>query len=181
MSQTRMLIFLAAAVAIVLAAAMWFWSGNRADSSATESVTETIRLYFPVEQGWVAEESHQVADLPAGGDARAQRVVETLIGGPTGSQFYAPLPAGTVVDGVFVDSDGTCTVELLSDTYPNPPQMGSRQEAEMFASLLRSVSTNVPEVQRMVVLWNGRQPESFGGHLDTTRPVSLDQAWAPNP
>ena len=176
-----MLVLLAAAVAILLAAVMWFWSGSRAASEAEATTTETIDLYFPAEQGWVAAESHQIADLPEAGNERAQRVVEALVSGPTGTEFYAPLPAGTLVDGVFVNPDGTCIVELVSETYANPPQMGSRQEVELFASLLRSLKTNVPEVEQVVVLWNGRQPESFGGHLDTTRPLNLDPAWGTSP
>ncbi len=30
---------------------------------------------------------------------------------------------------------------------------------------------NVPGARSLVVLWNGRQPRTFGGHIDTSRPL----------
>lgn len=171
-----MLLAIAALVAIGLALALWLWSDRRAEQAAIATEEATIQLYFPAEEGWVGEEARQIEDLPQAGDARAERVVAELLAGPTGDGLYPPLPEGTAVDAAFVDGDGTCVVELLSETYFDPPPMGSRQEAELLASLLTSLSANVPGVERLQVLWNGRQPESFGGHFDTTRPLDLGAA-----
>ena len=38
-------------------------------------------------------------------------------------------------------------------------------------SLVNSVVENVPGARSLVVLWNGRQPRSFAGHVDTSRPL----------
>ncbi len=174
-----MLLVIAVIVAVGLAAALWFWGGQRQGSSAAVA-SEEITIFFPSDAGWVAAETREILEVPVADEPRAQRVVEELVAGPTTATLYPLFPTGTAVDAVFIDG-GTCRIELISDTFPQPPQMGSRQETEMFASLVRSVSANVPVVERVVVLWNGRQPESFGGHLDTTRPVGLNQAWAPTP
>ncbi len=171
-----MLLVIGAVVAVGLAAALWLWSGKRAEQEAVATEAATLQLYFPAEQGWVAEESREVSDLPQQDDARATRVVRELLLGPTGTDLYPLLPTGTEVDAVFVEENGTCIVELLSDTYGDPPSMGSRQEAELLASLLTSLSANVEGVERVVILWNGRQPESLGGHFDTTRPLGLEPA-----
>ena len=34
---------------------------------------------------------------------------------------------------------------------------------------------NVPEIESVVLLWNGRQLETFAGHLDTTLPLRSDR------
>lgn len=178
MSQPRMLVAIAVLVTVSLAAALWLWSGKRAEQAAIATEQATIQLYFPAEQGWVREETREIGDLPQAGDARAERVVAELLAGPTTEDLYPLLPEGTTVDAVFVEEDGTCIVELLSEAYSDPPPMGSRQEAELLASLLTSLSANVPDIQRLQILWNGRQPESLGGHFDTTRPIALPSARA---
>ena len=178
MSQSKMLLVIGAVVAVGLAVAMWLWSGKRAEQAEVVTEAATLQLYFPAEQGWVAEETREVTDLPQEDDARATRVVRELMLGPSGTGLYPLLPAGTEVDTVFIDDSGVCVVELLSETFAEPPSMGSRQEAELLASLLTSLAANVGEVERVVILWNGRQPESFGGHFDTTRPLGIEPARA---
>ncbi len=42
----------------------------------------------------------------------------------------------------------------------------------MLYSLVNTVLLNTPEANRLVVLWNGRQPETFAGHIDTARPLA---------
>lgn len=174
MSNTRLLVLIAIAVTLALAAVLWKWSGERAADQQLATEKATIQLYFPAEQGWIGDEPREV-DLPQDDDGRARRVVAELLAGPTLDTHYPLLPAGTQVDAAFVEDDGTCVVELVSEISADPPQMGSRQEAELFASLLTSLSANVESVSKVVVLWNGRQPESFGGHFDTTRPLALKQ------
>lgn len=173
-----MLAVIAVLVAVGLALAMWLWSGRRAERAAIATEAATLQLYFPADEGWVREETRRLDDLPQPDDARAERVVSELLAGPSTGDLYPILPAGTTVDAAFVDEDGTCVIELLSETHREPPPMGSRQEAELLASLLESLSANVPAIERLQILWNGRQPESLGGHLDSTRPLDLRAARA---
>ncbi len=45
---------------------------------------------------------------------------------------------------------------------------------------------NVEGAERLVLLWNGRQPNTFAGHIDTTRPLRvhaelISSSFAPEP
>jgi hypothetical protein len=42
-------------------------------------------------------------------------------------------------------------------------------------SLVDTVLLNVPEIEAMVLLWNGRQPQAFAGHVDTSLPLRADR------
>jgi hypothetical protein len=36
------------------------------------------------------------------------------------------------------------------------------------------VALNIPEARRVILLWNGVQPQTLCGHLDLTRPLLPD-------
>jgi hypothetical protein len=72
---------------------------------------------------------------------------------------------------VHVDDGGTAYVDLRSTEHPSPPFAGTTAEMLALYSLVNSVVTNVEGARALVVLWNGRQPRTFGGHIDTTRPL----------
>jgi hypothetical protein len=40
---------------------------------------------------------------------------------------------------------------------------------------VNSLALNVPQVVRVVLLWNGTQRVTFSGHLDTSRPLVADR------
>ena len=42
-------------------------------------------------------------------------------------------------------------------------------------SLVDTVVANVPQIQRVALLWNGTQRETFSGHLDTSQPLVPDR------
>ena len=58
--------------------------------------------------------------------------------------------------------------------HATPPSAGSQSEMTSIYSLIDSVALNLDGAKSVVLLWNGSQLESFGGHLDTSRPLAPD-------
>jgi hypothetical protein len=98
-------------------------------------------------------------------------VVEALLEGPRTERAFRPFPEGVTRGEVHVTADGVAYVDLISSGNPTPPFEGSTVELLTLYSLVNSVVENVPGARAVVVLWNGRQPRTFGGHIDTTRPL----------
>lgn len=141
--------------------------------SVEEVETVPFDLYFPGEDGRLYAEPRELAptDDPA---QTVTRLVEELLGGPAVDGLRAPLPAGVAVARAFVGDDATVILDLVSPDAGAPPGVGSEAEMLMVYSVVNTVLLNVEEAERLVLLWNGRQPTTFAGHLDTARPLVPD-------
>jgi hypothetical protein len=159
-------------------------------------LTEAV-LYFAGSDGRLYAESRE---LPVGTPAeRARLLVAGLLSGPEGgasSGLRAPLPAGSHIEQVYLL--GTTAVLDLRPPAPraaNPDETppagpptpaearlrrlsyGSMQELLAVYSLVNTVVLGVEGIDSVQLLWDGRQPETFAGHVDTTRPLSADPSY----
>jgi hypothetical protein len=86
-----------------------------------------------------------------------------------------PFPPEVKLGGVELSADGTAFIDLRWPNHDDPPESGSTEEIQRVYSLVDSVALNVPQVTRVVLLWNGTQRITFSGHLDTSRPLLPDR------
>lgn len=154
-----------------------------ADSAESDSVAVTgdqglglpVDLYFPTADGRLAAETRE---LPPANEPveRIEALVESLLGGPQSTEagLVRPLPEDVVLEGVYLGPGGVAFLDLRTPEPRDPPAVGSREEMQIVFSLVNSVALNVAEARRVVLLWNGRQPATFAGHLDTSRPLAPD-------
>lgn len=95
---------------------------------------------------------------------------------PNASGLVRPLPPEVKLGDVQLSADGTAFVDLRWPGHDDPPESGSTAEIQRVYSLVDSVALNVPQVNRVVLLWNGTQRITFSGHLDTSRPLVADRS-----
>lgn len=131
----------------------------------------TVELYFPAGDSLLHPESRELPDPGGSIEARATALVAAVLEGPRRDGLVAPLPDGTELVGIFVGSNGVVYVDLRSSAEGETPPAGSRRELLSLYSLVDSVLLNLPDADRMALLRDGRQPLTFAGHLDTTRPL----------
>jgi hypothetical protein len=86
-----------------------------------------------------------------------------------------PFPPEVKLGSVELSADGTAFVDLRWPDREDPPESGSTEEIQRVYSLVDSLALNVPQVNRVVLLWNGTQRITFSGHLDTSRPLLPDR------
>jgi len=129
-----------------------------------------VDLFFPSDDGLLYPEPRE---LPPAGDTKTAvtQVVEALLLGPEDPALYPLLPAGITIGRVHVMDDSTVYLDLESSDGSPPPPSGSLDELVTVYGLVNSIVLNVEAAERVVLLWNGRQPNTFAGHVDTTRPL----------
>jgi hypothetical protein len=142
--------------------------------------TREVVLYFPSKVDDLAPEIRTVEDVE-GVQRQVEALMSALLEGPEGEDLLAPLAEEVGLGGVYLGSLGVVYVDLRSE-QPHPPATGSRLERLIVGSLVESVLANLPELDGVVLLWNGVQPDSFAGHLDTSIPLRGGQfPIAPSP
>ena len=184
MSRRAVLFAIAgAALVILLAAALW-WSGRRRPQATGDEIFETeeialpeetvaVELYFPG-QGNRLHGEERLLPATASVEERVRRLAEEVLRGPTGGGLSAPLPAGVSVAGVHVDADAVALLDLTPAEGGERLAWGSRKELLAVYSLVDSILLNVPEVERVALLWSSQQRPTFAGHVDTTRPLGAN-------
>lgn len=164
---------LAAVVALV-------WLGAREEGAAGpgDEAGETaagrpaaFELFFPGEGGELVAEERELA-VTADPEVRARAVVLALLDGPRQPSLFRPFPEGTVLLDLYLDAGGTAYVDLGQEGTENPPASGSLEEMMRVYSVVDSLAYNLQEVERVALLWNGVQRETFAGHLDTSVPLA---------
>lgn len=176
------------ALALLVVGAVWWWPRGpqedletdpgedpQAEQAATPEVAmAAFDLYFPGRDGRLHAERHEVPrhEEPA---AQIAALLEQLLAGPQDQALVAPLGAGVSVRAVYLVGDGRVVVDLAAAEDAAPLAAGSSQERAMVYSLVDTVLLNTPDAGSLVLLWNGQQPVTFAGHLDTSRPLYADR------
>ncbi|MDA8017220.1 MAG: GerMN domain-containing protein [Thermoanaerobaculia bacterium] len=169
---------------------------SHAPDETAEVPLRDAELYFVGSDGRLYTENRELPDgTPA---ERAHSLVDALLTGPRGgasSELRSPLPAGTRIEAVYLLG----TTALLDLRPPEPESdpdeakpvgpptpaearlrklsFGAKQELLTVYSLVNTVVLGVEGVDTVQLLWDGRQPETFAGHVDTTRPLAADPSY----
>jgi spore germination protein GerM len=127
-----------------------------------------FNLYFPTTDGTLraVRRTLEVTQEPA---QRAHAVLQALLAGPREDGLLPVFEQDTEIASTLLTPSGVLYVDLRSPGNPAPPSLGSRDELLTVYSLVNTAVLNVPETRRVVLLWNGTQLESLGGHVDTAR------------
>lgn len=134
------------------------------------------QLYFPGADERLHAETRELAPRPEPTENVTQ-LVEALLAGPSDEGLWPPLPEGVTLGRAYLVADMeeavddvTVVLDLVTADGVRP-STGSMNELLMLYSLVNTVLLNVEEADRVVLLWNGRQSNTFAGHVDTTRPL----------
>lgn len=174
-------VMIGALVVAVLAWATWRLSAPERPAPVLAVLPDTAsaglraaRLFFASAAGdSLVSESHDLTEAGTLHD-RVAALIDELDRGPRGAAV-ATLPAGTTLLHVYLDDRGLMTLDL-SRAFVTGFHGGSSSEYLTVASLVRTVSANVPEVRRMQIVCGGQPIATLGGHLPLDRPLDV-QDW----
>lgn len=123
-----------------------------------------VTLYFSSsEDSYLHSEKRQIFDTESVTDQAKQVVVE-LIKGPK-SNLRPTIPTGTKLRELFIDKYGTGYVDLTSEVVNNL-RGGSETEMLLVYSIVNTLTENFAQMKRIRFLVEGREIETFNGHLD---------------
>lgn len=83
------------------------------------------------------------------------------------------IPKGSSLRAFYVTSRGEAVVDLSREISVNHPG-GSLMESLTVYAIVNAVTANLPGVQRVQLLVDGREVETIAGHIDVRRPLERD-------
>jgi hypothetical protein len=133
----------------------------------------TLTLYFGARDSVALAAERR--DIPARADltGTVSGMLADLAAGPL-TDLVPVIPAGTRVQHVFVDPDGTVYVDFTGEIQSGL-NGGLSHELMLIRSIARSMTVNFTGLTNLQILVDGRIVPSLGGHLDTSRPLALSE------
>jgi hypothetical protein len=148
-------------------------SGQNSQINAAQHADKAImQLYFSnKENSFLIAEERKLS--PANNPTEyGQTIIAALIQGPT-EGLMRTIPAGTILRAFFVTPDGTAYVDLtatLKDAHPG----GIQSEQMTIFSIVNSLILNIPEINAVKILIDGRESMTLAGHIDLRFPFKAN-------
>lgn len=111
------------------------------------------------------------AVLPSQASARAREILEALIAQYVSLPSPHPLGAGSAVNNVFLVSPKLAVVDL-NQAMADEHRSGIMVEDFTLLSLIETLSRNMPQLEQVKILVNGRERETLAGHADLSSTYS---------
>jgi spore germination protein GerM len=96
------------------------------------------------------------------------------------SPHLSAIPAGTTLRAFYVTERGDAFVDLSGDVSSKHPG-GSFTELLTVHAIVNAVTANLPTIQRVQILIDGKEAETLAGHVDLRRPLVRDAALVREP
>lgn len=169
------------AVAIMLAVALgmsvyvWRMRGRVSQTEASayaspvappvSGPTEQVTLYVAYDDSGVLRAQSARIPLPAGRQQRAEELLRALLDLYLGQPSPHPLAAGAEVRNVYLVEPGLAVIDV-NPAFADGHRSGVLVEELTIASLVQTLSANIPGIARIKILVNGNQRETLAGHAD---------------
>lgn len=89
------------------------------------------------------------------------------------SPYVSVIPEGTMLRAFYVTERGDAFVDLSLDVSSRHPG-GSSTELLTVYAIVNAVTANLPTIQRVQILIDGREADTLAGHVDLRRPLQQD-------
>lgn len=139
-----------------------------AAGQAVKNSKSVVHLYFSDKENsfLLAEERMLIhADDPA---EFGRTIIEALIAGPR-EGLMRTIPEAAALRALYVTGDGTAYVDItiaIKDAHPG----GIYSEQMTIFSIVNSLVLNIPEIDAVKILIDGRESMTLAGHVDLRFP-----------
>ena len=101
-----------------------------------------------------------------------KNIVEALIEGPR-TGLMRTIPANTTLKAFYITKDGKAYVDI-SDTIRDAHPGGVKSELFTIYSVVNSLVLNIPEINAVKFLINGKESMTLNGHIDLRFPFKAN-------
>jgi hypothetical protein len=137
------------------------------ETAGGPAATRTVTLFFIADgDDLLHKELREIAAGPTEAD-EAERALTALVQGSE-QGLVSPLPPQTRVRQVFIARDGVATVDFSRDVAEGFPYGSSSELAAVYA-VVNTLVYNFKPVKKVVLLVEGAERETLGGHVDLSR------------
>ncbi|MGE3510340.1 MAG: GerMN domain-containing protein [Vicinamibacterales bacterium] len=175
---------LAAALGWVLFVGLPRWVTPRRASSVppVTSVTEPAeperkikaRVYYVSDDGHGLIGVEREVAYGADPSAQARAILDAQLSPPE-APLVSAIPAGTTLRAVFV-ANGDAYVDLSNEIRTAHPG-GSLNESLTVYTLVGAITTNLPAINAVQILVDGKEVDTLAGHLDLRQPLVTNPDW----
>ncbi|MGD1022666.1 MAG: GerMN domain-containing protein [Candidatus Sulfotelmatobacter sp.] len=165
-------------LAAVLAMSIYAWHmRGRAAATPVASVdtrpvvppvagaTERVTLYVAYDDiGILRAQSAQIP-MPSVRQERAEEVLRALIALYLDKTSPHPLPPGSDIRSVYLVDPGLAVIDVNA-AFADGHRSGVLAEELTVASLIQTLSANIPGILKVKILVEGKQRETLAGHAD---------------
>jgi len=127
--------------------------------------TEQVTLYVAYDDAGVLRPQTARIPLPAGRQERAQQVLRSLLNIYLDKPSPHPLGAGSDVRDTYLVDPGLAVIDLNA-AFADGHRSGVLVEELTVASLVQTLSANIPGITRIKILVDGKERDTLAGHAD---------------
>ena len=176
-------ILVAVGSALALVAAVWainaFGSkpvpaapATTAASTPTETAHITATLFYASSDGQSLVGVKRDVPLASGVVEQGRQILLTAMEAAP-QPYIKVIPDGTTLRAFYVTDRGDAFVDLGPEIVRAHPG-GSLNELLTVYALVNAITTNLPAVQRVQLLVDGKEVDAIAGHVDIRRPLIRD-------
>ena len=131
-------------------------------------------LFFGSEDGRGLVAVEQDIPLAEGIVAQARSLVEAQLAAKAPEPLVSAVPEGTTLRGLYVSDRNEAFVDLdktVRDKHPG----GSMNELFTVYTIVNAITTNLPNIQSVQLMIDGREVDTLVGHVDLRRPLRKNE------
>jgi spore germination protein GerM len=132
----------------------------------------TATLFYGSADGNELVAVRREVQLAEGTVPQAREILEAQFQGAP-SPYASVIPEGTALRAFYVSERGDAFVDVSSEVSTRHPG-GSATELLTVYAIVNAVTVNLPKVQRVQILIDGREVDTLAGHVDLRRPLERD-------
>ena len=132
----------------------------------------TATLYYGSDDGQALVAVRREVPLAEGVVPQGREIVAMQLQ-PAPSPFASVVPEGTTLRAFYVTERGDAFVDLSPEASSGHPG-GSSTELLTVYAIVNAVTANLPSIQRVQILIDGREADTLAGHVDLRRPLQPD-------
>ena len=137
----------------------------------TETPHIAVTLFYATDGGDALIPVRREVPLAEGLVAQGRQIVASQLQ-PAPAPYVSAIPPGTTLRAFYVTDKGDAFVDLSGVSKSHPG--GSRAELLTVQALVNAVTANLPAVQRVQILIDGKEVDTIAGHVDIRRPLTRD-------
>jgi hypothetical protein len=127
--------------------------------------SERVTLYVAYDDPGVLRAQGADIPLPSARQQRAEELLRALLSTYLSKDSPHPLALGSDVRSVYLVDPGLAVIDLNS-AFANGHRSGVLEEELTVASLIQTLTANLPGILRVKILVDGHERETLAGHAD---------------
>ena len=141
---------------------------------ATPGPMEQVTVYVAYDNPGELRAQTLTIPLSSGRQQRAEELLRSLIGIYTAKNSPHPLATAADVRNVFLVDPGVAVIDLNS-AFVDGQVSGVLSEELTIASMIRTLSVNIPGLGRVKFLVDGKERQTLAGHADLSNLYDVSQ------